>query len=201
MVTLRGIEPDPLLLDGGRESETVPSGLAQFVPQFIGIFDGPSQRGWPSFPNLSRAVVGVVADLTPGASRVGEKNVLRVLFVDGVPEADLAGHGELGEEPCDEVVPRATLVKIGGARCRLSAVANHLVADDGRRRVCWGIRAKRHESGPGPIEASFGAIGQSCEQYEVASVDGQLEVSQDAPADTGLVEPCLGVQRAPSKWR
>lgn len=96
------------------------------------------------------------ADLTPGAVRTGEKHVPRTLSADGVSEADLTGHGELGEKPCDEVVPRMELAYGAPARTRqqLLTVTRDLREEQVSARVMLQRGAYRMQERIGRIEAA-----------------------------------------------
>ena len=60
------VEPDGLGAGGDAESEAIPPGPVQPVPQLVGVLDGPPEPPQPAFANLVPPVHRSEGDLGPG---------------------------------------------------------------------------------------------------------------------------------------
>ena len=72
---MRGVEPDPLTVGGDGEAEAFPARPAERGPCSMGVLDDPPQRGGTGFPHPVSAVLGLVANLAPGAVGSAENSV------------------------------------------------------------------------------------------------------------------------------
>lgn len=127
VITLGGIKPHPLLLGGHGEAEALPIWAAEFVPQVVGVLESAPERGGSGFPDLPSALVCMFAYLAPGTVRAGEEDVsgAAALLVENVPVVDLSGHGQVGEEPDDQVFPWPEHIKLGSARSGPVSITSH----------------------------------------------------------------------------